>query len=295
LPESADFWVKAVSSDEVVLFRSKKDAENNRNPVLMEAGTGAGTELHVRAGVHWTAEIIEFPAVLLDAATLEVVAEFRELVQPTETPQLPAFTTELTSISQSQVDSAAPLATVLPRFEAWLAEHGASDALPVTCGDWDLNIMLSTETKRKGLADLVPTTLRRWCNIKTPYAEAMGGTRAPGMAGMLKGFNLQLIGHHHLGIDDCRNIAAVLRAIVQRKGVEISATTTKEPKAPKGKAQDATQKVAAKCADKETRVHETTDSRTAVTAHASNSCSVGHMEHEYLRSIGLPVFSRYGA
>merc|ERR1719291_487311 len=90
----------------------------------------------------WVPEIIEFPAILIDRRTLAAVAEFREFVRPTEQPRLTAFCTELTSITQEEVDAAAPLAEVLGRFESWLAEWLGSEpsaALPLTCGDWDLN------------------------------------------------------------------------------------------------------------------------------------------------------------
>jgi len=55
-------------------------------------------------------EIIEFPAVLLNGRTFEVVDEFREFVRPKEKilpnlreGELTAFCTELTSITQAQV------------------------------------------------------------------------------------------------------------------------------------------------------------------------------------------------
>ena len=174
---------------------------------------------------NWVHEIIEFPAVLVDAATLAKVDEFRALVRPTERPTLTRFCTELTSITQADVDGADALPEVLGRFEAWCATHGLRDApaaaLPVTCGDWDLEKMLPVECRRKGLA--VPAVLRSWCNVKRPFAAQTGQTKAPGMAGMLTALGLPLVGHHHLGIDDSRNIAAIVCEL-RRRGAAVVAT-----------------------------------------------------------------------
>ena len=165
------------------------------------------------------------PAVLVDAATLTKVDEFRALVRPTERPTLTRFCTELTSITQADVDGADALPEVLGRFEAWTATHGLRDApaaaLPVTCGDWDLEKMLPGECRRKGLA--VPAVLRSWCNVKRPFAAQTGQTKAPGMAGMLAALGLPLVGHHHLGIDDSRNIAAIVCEL-RRRGAAVVAT-----------------------------------------------------------------------
>jgi hypothetical protein len=44
------------------------------------------------------------------------------------------------------------------------------------------------------------------------------------MTGMLRGLGLTLEGRHHSGIDDCRNIANVVRALAQR-GATLALTT----------------------------------------------------------------------
>jgi len=180
----------------------------------------ATCERDVRNFAH---EIIELPAVLLDTRTLAHVAEFRTMVRPTE-GAITSFCTELTSITQEQVNGAPELGAALHALEHFLVAQGLADpelVLPVTCGDWDLGRQLPAESKRKGLT--VPRVLRRWCNIKRPYAQAMG-SKAPGMAGMLQGLGLPLIGRHHLGIDDARNIATIARALGGRLGVQLEPT-----------------------------------------------------------------------
>eukprot|EP00929_Paragymnodinium_shiwhaense_P035101 TRINITY_DN19005_c1_g2_i1.p1 TRINITY_DN19005_c1_g2~~TRINITY_DN19005_c1_g2_i1.p1 ORF type:complete len:269 (+),score=45.43 TRINITY_DN19005_c1_g2_i1:74-880(+) len=165
-------------------------------------------------------EIIEWPCVLLDAQTLEQVGEFRELVRPTERPLLTEFCTQMTSITQDQVDAASDINEVRQRFNSWLAgaigNADASAVLPCTCGEPDLQQMLPREFARKGLQ--LPTVFMKYCNIKKPF-EAHMGSRAGGMAGMLKQLDIPLVGHHHLGIDDARNIANIVRALVKRNVV----------------------------------------------------------------------------
>ncbi|KAF9092828.1 3'-5' exoribonuclease 1 [Mortierella sp. GBA35] len=69
-------------------------------------------------------EVIEFPIVLLDGSTLEIVDEFHSYVRPTHRPVLSDFCKELTGISQETVDNAPTFAEVLSRFEQWLTSHG---------------------------------------------------------------------------------------------------------------------------------------------------------------------------
>ena len=88
----------------------------------------------------------------------------------------------------------------------------------ITCGDWDLKTMLSAELALScGHKCRAPQHLRRWINIKNVYSEGMG-VHARGMVvqAMLRGLDLKLEGRHHSGIDDCRNIAKVVRALANR-------------------------------------------------------------------------------
>eukprot|EP00303_Exanthemachrysis_gayraliae_P006595 CAMPEP_0205998778 /NCGR_PEP_ID=MMETSP1464-20131121/431_1 /ASSEMBLY_ACC=CAM_ASM_001124 /TAXON_ID=119497 /ORGANISM="Exanthemachrysis gayraliae, Strain RCC1523" /LENGTH=442 /DNA_ID=CAMNT_0053371933 /DNA_START=26 /DNA_END=1354 /DNA_ORIENTATION=- len=164
---------------------------------------------------NWPHEVIEFPAVLVALGEGKPVAEFTRFVRPTERPALTPFCTELTSITQADVDGAAPLVEVLKEFEAWVAALPVAleAVMPVTCGDWDLRRALPAECARKGLEQ--PAVLRRWCNVKVAYSACAAAPadkkrpRAPGMAGMLSGLGLELVGRHHRGIDDARNIARI--------------------------------------------------------------------------------------
>ena len=52
-------------------------------------------------------EIIEFPCVIVNARTLELEASWRTYVKPDVHPQLSAFCTKLTGITQDRVNNAA--------------------------------------------------------------------------------------------------------------------------------------------------------------------------------------------
>jgi len=159
-----------------------------------------------------TQEIIEFPTVLLDAETMEVVDEFESFVKPVKHPMLTDFCRELTGIEQVDVDGADPFPVVFQRHQEWLRSHDG-EALFVTCGDWDLKSMLPRQCRVCKLS--LPHEYLEWVNIKNVFG-AYRKRRAPGMVKMLKSLGLKLEGRHHRGIDDCRNIARIAQELVKR-------------------------------------------------------------------------------
>lgn len=164
-------------------------------------------------------EIIEFPSVLLSLATFESLDEFTAFVRPVHHPVLTGFCRGLTSIRQADIDAAGGFAEVFEAHHGWLDGHrlNESNAIIVTCGDWDLRIMLPAQfaVAEPPIRRVAPI-YRRWHNIKRSFCAATGRNKAPGMDGMLRALDLPLIGHHHRGIDDCRNIAAICAALHAR-------------------------------------------------------------------------------
>lgn len=167
-------------------------------------------------------EIIEFPAVLVDTKTNNVVSEFRRFVHTIKTGKISDFIQELTHITDEDVYGKLGCTwwECLNLFEEWCTSNNinSENTTVVTCGDWDLKTMLPRQlelTKTK-LTPLLTPLLSCWHNVKRSYKDALNVRRAPGMAGMLSELNIPLVGHHHSGIDDSRNIAKICIALNKR-------------------------------------------------------------------------------
>eukprot|EP01064_Diplonema_japonicum_P031365 TRINITY_DN5579_c0_g1_i1.p1 TRINITY_DN5579_c0_g1~~TRINITY_DN5579_c0_g1_i1.p1 ORF type:complete len:435 (+),score=108.66 TRINITY_DN5579_c0_g1_i1:64-1368(+) len=179
---------------------------------------------HCRDSMKW--EIVEFPCVVVDAATLEPVAEYHKYVRPTTAAQLSDFCKESCGITQQQVDEAHPIDRVLKDFIKWVGSLSLKgDVVVVTCGNYDLRTALRAEVLNKKLPTL-PVWLKRWCNIKELFAEKhLRGRRQYGMAQMLSHQKLSLEGRHHSGIDDTRNISKLMVHLIRNSDLTVRATS----------------------------------------------------------------------
>lgn len=151
-------------------------------------------------------------------------------VKPVINVPLNHICVEITGIQQDWVDKAPLFPEVFEKYQHWLYENIIKDTTKtfcyVTCGDWDLKTMLPTQCQLSGLQSY-PDYFKSWINIKDVFNERykskITGTvlfffkffgqnlkvSSLGMAGMLKNLKMELIGHHHSGIDDCRNITRI--------------------------------------------------------------------------------------
>jgi len=169
-------------------------------------------------------EIIEFPTVLYNSETNKVEDEFQFFVKPVLNPTLTKFCTELTGIQQDQVENGTSLPEVLKKYDSWLSERGILNEsfAFVTCGDWDLKTMLPNQCDNLKLSS--NDYFKKWVNIKKVFCNFYRTKRLKGMAEMLEFLKLDLLGKHHSGIDDCRNICRILQKMVQ-DGCTINLTT----------------------------------------------------------------------
>lgn len=152
-------------------------------------------------------EIIEIGAVRLDE-DLNPAGEFTSFVRPVVEPTLSAFCTELTSITQAEVDAADPFSMVFPAFVDWI---GDADIRLCSWGFYDVG-QFRLDCDRHGVA--FPEGFEtRHLNLKTEFA-AWKGVRRCGMAAALKHLDLPLVGTHHRGIDDARNIALIAQQML---------------------------------------------------------------------------------
>ncbi|XP_077425933.1 ERI1 exoribonuclease 2 [Vanacampus margaritifer] len=198
-----------------------------------------------REKTNHTQEIIEFPAVLLNTSTREIESEFHAYVQPQERPILSAFCTELTGITQTQVEAGVPLRICLSQFGRWLQklslekgvvfaarQQSSLNKSPgqqklcafLTWSDWDLGVCLHYECKRKQIHK--PDVLNSWIDLRNTYR--MFYSRKPkGLNGALQDLGIQFSGREHSGLDDAKNTAQ-LAARMMRDGCVMKITRSLE-------------------------------------------------------------------
>ena len=161
-------------------------------------------------------EIIEFPVLKVSGKTFEVESVFHHYVEPAVN-KLCDYCTQVTGITQGMVDGQPRLDLILKELDDWMEKEGLLQenvkSVFVTCGDWDLKTQLPRETAWHGYP--LPEYCRAWINIKRPF-EQVTRRRARGMMGMLKDLGIPHTGKHHSGIDDCKNIAKIVKELAKR-------------------------------------------------------------------------------
>ena len=152
-------------------------------------------------------EIIEIGAVLVDADTFEIEAEFQTFVRPILHPTLTPFCRELTSITQAQVDAAPGFPAAIAALAEFIRAQSPGH-LPLfgSWGNYDRGQFMQDAKLHEVELPFGPDHL----NIKQAFSDALGTRKGLGMARALKRLGLPLEGTHHRGIDDARNIARIL-------------------------------------------------------------------------------------
>ncbi|KAL3701729.1 hypothetical protein R1sor_019751 [Riccia sorocarpa] len=170
-------------------------------------------------------EILEFPVVMLDAKTLEVVDRFHRFVRPCKMSEewiADYIRNKYGKWGLERVwhDTAIPFTQVLPEFESWLEKHGLFDtkdpaklqtAAFVTCGNWDIKTKIPEQCVTSSIE--VPPYFNEWINLKDIYFNFYK-FRASGMLAMMKGLKMPMQGTHHVGLDDAHNITRVLQRML---------------------------------------------------------------------------------
>lgn len=148
-------------------------------------------------------ETIEIGAVV---TTLDgkIKREFSQLVRPIRHPILTAFCTSLTGITQTDVDRAKPFPDVWPSFLEWVGQRRSF----CSWGKCDLNQL------RKELGYLnfscgynLSLGFDSHCDLVKAFGRRVGNRKAARILG------IDPQGTQHRGLDDARNIAAVLAAM----------------------------------------------------------------------------------
>lgn len=148
-------------------------------------------------------EIIEIGAVKIKDN--KVVDTFDSFVKPILNPKLTDFCKTLTTISQSDVDSAKKFPEVLKEFKSWIGE---TDFILMSWGNYDKSQFI----KDCSLHKVSSSWIKEHVNIKEKFAD-IKNIKPCGMEKALNIMKIKLDGTHHRGIDDAKNIAKIYLAI----------------------------------------------------------------------------------
>ncbi|MBK1986275.1 exonuclease domain-containing protein [Sphaerospermopsis aphanizomenoides BCCUSP55] len=156
-------------------------------------------------------EIIEIGAVMLNRQTWEIDSEFQQFIKPVRNPHLTEFCTNLTSITQEQVDAAPHFPEVMSKLTVWMTSF--PNYIFCSWGNYDKSQFLQ-DCKFHHVPYPFGSEHR---NIKKEFSEYLGVAHKFGMAQALEKLGMELQGTHHRGIDDARNIAAIYRYMQMTK------------------------------------------------------------------------------
>lgn len=152
-------------------------------------------------------EIIEIGAVMVDASDLSVVDEFMSFIKPVRTPVLTKFCTELTTIKQSDVETAPHFPEALKNLKDWMLKY--ENTLFCSWGDYDKH-----QFTQDCMYHQILYPFGAHLNIKKQFSETQLLKKKYGMVGALQYAGIPLEGTHHRGIDDARNMAKLMPYIV---------------------------------------------------------------------------------
>ena len=146
-------------------------------------------------------EIIEIGAVCYSVGE-GVVAAFQTFVKPKLQPVLSEFCTQLTHITQDEVNDAPAFPDAFQRFHDWCTQM--QPLAFASWGQYDLN-----QFKSDCRLHDIPLWIENHVNLKVLFSEITGRGKS-GMKRALYHYEIPLEGTHHRGIDDARNIARIL-------------------------------------------------------------------------------------
>lgn len=156
-------------------------------------------------------ETIEIGAVIIDTHSLQVVDEFSYLIRPVIHPKLSQFCTELTGITQDELDVAAHFSEVFANFINWLPD--GAEYIFATWGAYDL-VQLNIDCASHGMPAFSPSLN---LNLKEAFKVSRKLKKKVGLKKALEISNIPFEGNHHRALDDAKNTAKLLPLIFNDK------------------------------------------------------------------------------
>ena len=155
-------------------------------------------------------EIIELGAYRVNGYG-EWLDQFQSFVRPVQHPRLSTYCTDLTGITQEQVNRAKPFSHVFLQFEEWFFAQDGQHLL-ATWGAKDMEI-IRDECMRHDLDDAcLPPSI----NLKAQYAMMHRLPREVGLAKALEYAEIEFEGSPHRALDDAYNTARLFLRLLDR-------------------------------------------------------------------------------
>jgi len=155
-----------------------------------------------------SAEIIEFPWVVIDTNTLQIIDAQHLYVKPDNMAGVTSFTSKLTGITPNMLVEKDDLQTVMKKFHMYLKNNFGDNFRILTDGIWDLQVQLRNEAKRKNIN--LDWYFHQYFDIKHEFKRFLpyfSEAYQPGLKAMLEAFDMQFEGRQHSGLEDAKNIA----------------------------------------------------------------------------------------
>ncbi|KAF9264868.1 hypothetical protein L218DRAFT_958043 [Marasmius fiardii PR-910] len=205
------------------------------------------------SGFDYPNEIIEIPVALMtwkscgEVRQLVVQAEFHTFVKPSWRPVLSSFCTNLTGITQKEIDIAPDFPQALLSLKSFLADHGLIELATgerkmkfcwCTDGPFDIRDFMvkqsfisqhSLPSWMRGNVLDVREMVWNWCSQGTSQLRKRRkktSTASRNIVAQLRALELpEFEGRQHSGRDDTRNLSRIL-AELARRGMRLQPNTT---------------------------------------------------------------------
>lgn len=164
-------------------------------------------------GRRYTGEIIELGCALIDATGRAAGQPWHTYVRPAMNPTLSRFCTELTEITQDQVDAAPHFPAALNAFLAEYSLQRGNDPWFGSWGNFDRHILLD-DCRTHGVQ--YPFALSNHVNLKAEAKRALGLNKRMGLQRALKAIGIAFEGRLHTAVDDVHNIRRIVLEMLRR-------------------------------------------------------------------------------
>lgn len=154
-------------------------------------------------------EIIEIGACWI-SPNGEMLDTFQSFVRPVVNRVLTQFCTQLTTITQDQVDGAPAFDQVAPLLQAFALKYAESESVWGSWGNYD-RVQFEHDSHRHGVEN--PVAHIPHANLKKLFAKRRKIKRV-GMMGALQIAGIEHTGEHHRALDDAINIAKLLKEVL---------------------------------------------------------------------------------